>query len=106
LNKFHLLPYYDFSTNKNYFEGHIEQDFKGWILGKIPLLNKLNYNLILGTHFLATKNNKTYSEVSVGIDNLGFGKYRFLRLDYAISNFEGNRQGAFIFGLKFLGILE
>jgi len=106
LNKFHLLPYYDFSTNKNYFEGHIEQDFKGWILGKIPLINKLNYNLILGTHFLATKNNKTYSEVSVGIDNLGFGKYRFLRLDYAISNFEGNRQGAFIFGLKFLGILE
>jgi hypothetical protein len=42
----------------------------------------------------------------VGIDNLGFGKYRFLRLDYAISNFEGNRQGAFIFGLKFLGILD
>ena len=106
LNKFHLLPYYDFSTNKNYFEGHIEQDFKGWILGKIPLINKLNYNLILGTHFLATKNNKTYSEVSVGIDNLGFGKYRLLRLDYAISNFEGNRQGALIFGLKFLGILE
>lgn len=106
LDKFHLLPYYDFSTNKNYFEGHIEQDFKGWILGKIPLINKLNYNLILGTHFLSTKNNKTYSEVSVGIDNLGFGKYRLLRLDYAISNFEGNRQGAFIFGLKFLGILE
>jgi len=106
LNKFHLLPYYSFSTNQNYFEGHIEQDFKGWILGKIPLINKLNYNLILGTHFLATKNNKTYSEFSVGIDNLGFGKYRLLRLDYAVSNFEGNRQGAFIFGLKFLGILE
>ena len=106
LNKFHLLPYYDFSTNKNYLEGHIEHDFKGWILGKFPLINKLNYNLILGTHFLATKNNKTYSEFSVGIDNLGFGKYRLLRLDYAVSNFEGNRQGAFIFGLKFLGLLE
>lgn len=106
LNKFHLLPYYDLSTNQNYIEGHIEHDFKGWILGKIPLINKLNYNLILGTHFLSTKNNKTYSEVSVGIDNLGFGKYRLLRLDYAISNFEGNRQRAFIFGLKFLGILE
>ncbi|WP_311196137.1 DUF5686 family protein [Antarcticibacterium sp. 1MA-6-2] len=106
INEFLILPYYALSTNRDYFETHLEHDFKGWILGKLPLINRLNYNLILGAHILSTENNKPYSEYSVGIDNLGFGKYRLLRLDYVISNFEGNREGAFIFGLKFLGILD
>lgn len=106
INKFNLLPYYALSTDKNYFEGHLEQDFKGWILGKVPGINQLNYNLILGAHFLSTQNNKPYSEYSVGIDNLGLGKYRLLRLDYVFSDFQGNRQGAFIFGVKFLGIFD
>ncbi len=105
-DKFLMLPYYDFSTNKNYVEGHLEHDFKGWVLGKIPGINQLNFNLVLGAHFLSTENKKPYTEISAGIDNLGFGKFRFLRLDYAVSNYEGQRKGAFIFGLKFLGILE
>jgi len=106
IDKFNLLPYYALSTNKEYFEGHLEHDFKGWILGKIPGINQLNFNLILGAHFLSTVNNKPYSEFSAGIDNIGFGKYRLLRLDYVISNLNGNRKGAFIFGLKILGILD
>lgn len=106
LNKFNLLPYYELSTKNNYFELHAEQDFQGWILGKLPLINKLNYNLILGAHALTIENNKPYTEFSVGIDNLGFGKYRLLRLDYVISNYQGKQEGALIFGLKFLGIFE
>ena len=105
-DRFLMLPYYDFSTNKTYLEGHVEHDFKGWVLGKIPGINQLNFNLVLGAHFLSTENNKPYTEVSAGIDNLGFGKYRFLRLDYLVSSFDGNRNGAFIFGLKFLRILD
>lgn len=103
---FNLLPYYALSTNGNYFEAHMEHDFRGFILGRVPLLNKLNYNLVAGAHFLSTENNKPYSELSIGIDNLGFGKFRFLRLDYVHSFFDGNDKGAFIFGLKFLNIIE
>ncbi len=106
LNKFNLLPYYELSTKNNYLEAHAEQDFQGWILGKLPLINKLNYNLILGAHALSIENNKPYTEFSVGIDNLGFGKYRLLRLDYVVSKYQGKTEGAFIFGLKFLGIFE
>ncbi len=106
LNKFNLLPYYKLSTKNNYLEMHAEQDFQGWILGKLPLINKLNYNLILGAHALSIENNKPYTEFSVGIDNLGFGKYRLLRLDYVVSNYQGKTEAAFIFGLKFLGIFE
>lgn len=102
LGKFNLMPYYQFSTNKNYAEFHAEQDFKGWILGKLPLINKLNYNLILGAHRLSTQARTPYSEYSIGIDNIGFGKYRFLRLDYVISNFNGIRDAAIIFGIKIL----
>ena len=41
---FNLMPYYTFSTNKSYFEGHLEYDFKGFLLSKIPGLNQLNFN--------------------------------------------------------------
>ncbi|SDR66445.1 DUF5686 and carboxypeptidase regulatory-like domain-containing protein [Gramella sp. MAR_2010_147] len=101
VGKFNLMPYYDFSTNQDYAEFHAEHDFQGWILGKLPLINKLNFNLVLGAHRLTTAGRNPYSEYSIGIDNLGFGKYRFLRLDYVVSEFGGNRNGAFVFGLKF-----
>lgn len=104
-NVFNTLPYYDFSTNKSYLEGHIEHDFKGWILGKIPGVNTLNFNLVFGAHLLASQERKPYSEFSIGIDNLGFGKYRLLRVDYVRSNFNGAQHGTFVFGLKFLGLL-
>lgn len=104
-NVFNLMPYYELSTNKSYFEGHLEHDFRGWILGKIPRINQLNLNLVAGAHFLSTEERKPYSEISVGIDNLGFGKFRLLRVDYVRSYYNGGSQGAFIFGLKFLDLL-
>jgi hypothetical protein len=103
-NVFNLLPYYKLSTNKSYFEGHIEHDFRGWLLGKIPGINQLNFNLIAGAHFLTTQTNKPYTEWSIGMDNLGIGNFRFLRLDYVRSYFDGNSTGAVIFGLKFLDL--
>lgn len=105
-NVFNLLPYYTLSTSKSYFLAHTEHDFKGWALSKIPGINQLNFNLILGAHALLTENSKPYTEVSVGLDNLGWGKYRLLRLDYVQSFYEGNAQGAFIFGLKFLNLFD
>ncbi len=104
-NVFNLMPYYNYSTNKSYFAGHFEHDFKGWILGKIPGVNQLNFNLVIGAHLLATENQKPYSEFSVGLDNLGIGKFRFLRLDYVHSYHDGGSTGAFVFGLKFLNII-
>jgi len=105
LDKFNLLPYYALSTNDAYLEGHLEHDFKGFILNKIPLINKLGFNLVLGGHLLSTADNKPYTEYSVGLDNVGFGKFRFFRVDYVRNNFNGSSEGAFVFGLKFLNIL-
>jgi len=100
-NVFNNLDYYSASTNDAYFEGHVEHDFNGFLLGKVPLLNKLNFNLIVGAHLLATPDFKPYQEYSVGIDNIGWGKWRLLRIDYLRSYQSGFQSDAILFGLKF-----
>ena len=101
LSSFKNVGYYDFSTSENYVEYHLEHDFKGYILGKIPLINKLNYNLILGFHGFSAKNQKPYQELSLGINNIGWGKYRFLRVDYVRSYHSGFVNDGVLFGISF-----
>lgn len=100
LNAFNLLPYYTHSTNDAYLETHIEHNFKGYIMNKIPLLNKLQWNLIGGFHQLNIPNFKPYQEISVGFDNIGWGKFRFLRIDYVRSYQNGFQGDGIMFGLK------
>ncbi|WP_370103946.1 DUF5686 family protein, partial [Winogradskyella sp.] len=100
-NVFNNLPYYAASTNDSYIEAHAEHDFNGFILGKVPLLNKLNFNLVVGAHLLATPDFKPYQEYTIGIDNIGWGKWRFLRVDYIRSYQSGFQSDAILFGLKF-----
>jgi len=106
LNVFNLLPYYTNSTNDAYFEIHSEYSDKGFIMNKIPLLNLLKSNLILGFHNLAVPNTKPYSEFTVGLDNLGFGKFKMFRVDYVRSYQNGYRGDGVVFGLKILNALE
>ena len=101
LSSFKNVGYYDFSTSENYVEYHLEHDFKGYILGKIPFINKLNYNLILGVHGFTTNNQKTYNEFSVGVNNIGWKKYRFLRVDYVRSYQSGFVNDGVLFGINF-----
>lgn len=107
LNEFNLLPYYSHSTNNSYMETHIEHNFEGFIMNKIPLLNKLKSTMVLGYHQLATPDVKPYQEFSIGLDRLGFGKFKLLRVDYVRayngSTFLGD---GVMFGMKFLGVLE
>ena len=101
LNRFNILPYYERSTNQGYVEGHVEHNFKGWILGKIPLVNKLNFNLIAGAHVLSTNESPFYREFTVGIGNVGWGKFRLLRFDYVYGQGAiGGNDGAFLIGLS------
>lgn len=100
-NVFNNLEYYAGSTNDAYLEAHAEHDFNGFLLGKVPLLNKLNLNLVIGAHLLATPDFKPYQEYSIGVDNIGWGKWRFLRFDYIRSYQSGFQSDAVLFGLKF-----
>jgi len=105
-NTFYNLPYYSASTNDSYFEAHFEHNDSGYIMNKIPLLNKLKSQLVLGFNNLAIPNRNPYQEFSVGLDNLGFGKFRMLRVDYIRSYQNGYQGDAVVFGLKFLNFAE
>jgi hypothetical protein len=101
LNSFNLLPYYSNSTNDAYVETHIEHNFKGYIMNKLPLLNKLQWNLVTSFHQINVPDNKPYQEFTVGFDNIGFGKFRFLRIDYVRAYQNGYQGDGVMFGLKF-----
>lgn len=107
LNVFNLLPYYTRSTNDSYLELHAEYNDKGFIMNKIPLLNLLKSNFVAGFHTIGVPDTKPYTEYSVGLDNLGFGKFKMLRLDY-VRSYQGSLfQGdGIIFGLKFLNLID
>ncbi|KGO85000.1 hypothetical protein Q765_18470 [Flavobacterium rivuli WB 3.3-2 = DSM 21788] len=107
LNVFNLLPYYTHSTNDQYFEAHLEHNFKGYLTNSIPVLEKLNYYLVAGYHFLAIPEQKPYMETTIGLDNVGWGKFRLLRIDY-IHSINGNSRSknGVILGLTFIDFLE
>jgi len=98
---FNLLPYYSQSTNNQYFETHVNYNDNGYFMNKIPLLNKLGWNLVGGFHQLATSDIKPYQEVTVGLDRIGFGKLKIFRIDYIRSYQSGFVGDGVMFGLKF-----
>ena len=106
LNVFNLMPYYENSTNNKFIELHTEYSDNGFIINKIPLLNKLEAPLIFGFHSLILPTQTPYLEYSVGLDKLGFGKFKVFRLDYVRSYKDGNSADGIIFGIKILNILE
>ena len=105
LSRFNILPYYSLSTNNSYFELHAEHNFKGYVMNKIPLLNYLQWNLVVGYHNIATPDFKPYHEFTGGFDNIGIGSFRMLRVDYVRSYQGGFQSDGIMFGLKFLDVL-
>lgn len=106
LNVFNLMPYYANSTNDSYLEIHLEHNDTGFIMNKIPLLNLLKSTMNLGFHSLAIPDRKPYSEFTIGLDNLGFGKFKLFRLDYVHSYQGGVQQNGVVFGMKILNVLD
>lgn len=117
-NTFSLLNYYEFVTDE-YVTFHAEHHFNGKLLSYIPLVKKLKlrevafYRTAIGSLSDASKNinstnimlsapsQKPYYEYGFGIENIGFGNIRMLRIDF---NWRGNyleNSGAQKFGIKF-----
>ena len=96
INSFLLLNYYTNSTYTQYIEGHIEQNFSGFFLNKIPLIRKLKLQEILDINYLSTPALKNYTELGIGIQYLNF------RLMYGKSyNSGSNTSSAVRIGVSF-----
>lgn len=116
-NTFAQLNYYEFVADA-YTTLHVEHHFNGKILSFIPLIKKLKlrevgfFRAAYGTLSDASKNinvegfrysapsEKIYYEYGFGIENIGFGNVRILRVDF---NWRGNyldRPDITKFGIK------
>jgi len=71
ISRFLLLDYYLFSTKKQYLEAHLEHNFSGFILNKIPLIRKLKLQEIADVNYLTTPDFKNYTELALGVQFLG-----------------------------------
>lgn len=88
-NRFHLgsfsnesfraLPYYKFSTNKEYIEFHYLHSFNRYIFNKLPLLRKTELSEELGFHLFSNEFNPPYMEISFGIKNI----FKIFSLNYS-----------------------
>jgi hypothetical protein len=95
LTKFLLLDPYKYSTSDQYFEGHLEHDFSGFILNKLPLIRKAKLHEIVDFNYLATPALKAYSELGLGVEWFG------IRAMYAWSwDNTGHQTQGFRFGLN------
>ena len=85
------------SDIKLLIEMQVLSDIK--LLIGIQLLSDIN--LVIGIHGISRNDAHTYTEMNVGIANLGWKKYRFLRVDYVHSLARGKSEEALMFGLSF-----
>ncbi len=79
LNSFQLAPYYRYSNAEEFYVyGHAEHHFNGLLTNKIPLFNKLRWNLIAGANTFFVNKNNYYGEVFVGLENI----FKLFRVDF------------------------
>lgn len=94
---FQLLNFYSAATDRWYVEGHYEHHFDGFFFNKIPGVRKLKLQLVGGVHALYTPDYGSYTEVSVGIENI----FRVMRIDF-VNSFSNKRahQFGFVMGIN------
>lgn len=79
VNSFQLAPYYRYSNiEKLYGLLHAEHHFNGLLTNKIPLLNKLKWNLVTGTNTFYVNRDNYYVEAFVGLENI----LKIFRVDF------------------------
>lgn len=79
LNSFQLAPYYRYSNAEQFYVyGHAEHHFNGLLTNKIPLLNKLKWNLVVGANTFYVNKNNYYVEAFAGLENI----FKLFRVDF------------------------
>lgn len=78
LNSFQLAPYYRYSTTAAFYTtANVEHHFNGLLTNKIPLFNKLKWNLVAGANAFYVNGDNNYVEVFGGLENI----FKMIRVD-------------------------
>lgn len=117
-NTFALLNYYQFVADE-FVQFNIDHHFNGFIINHIPVLNKTKFRSVLifrcymgkisdemiNLNRSTIKYNvpqKPYIEYGFGIENIGFGNLRPLRIDFIWNNISNNNNSTSPkFGIRF-----
>lgn len=67
---FRLLDFYDYSTNKSYFEGHVRLENDRMILKRLPVLNKTLMREAIYINYLFSAGNYPYYEIGYGLNQI------------------------------------
>ena len=96
-----MASYYQFSNTSSFFsELHFEHHLNGLLSNKIPLLQKLNWNLVYGTNALYINPGTKYAEAFAGLENI----LKFLRVDF-IAGFQNGYKPTYTYRIGFDGLL-
>lgn len=107
LSSFQLAPYYRFSNIAGFYgEGHVEWHLDGLFTNKIPLFRTLNWFLVTGSNALYIGQKDYYAEVFAGIENIGWGFFRFGRIDFIAGYESGKPRPLLGFRVSFSGIFH
>ncbi|MGY3054708.1 hypothetical protein ACVWYG_002917 [Pedobacter sp. UYEF25] len=85
LRKFQYLDFYQFSTSEQYFEAHLEHNFAGFFINKIPLIRKLKLEEFVGGGYLSSPEKRNYKEFYFGLQRFIF------RASYGFA-YDGNKK--------------
>lgn len=88
VNSFQLSPYYANSTSSSFYSfAHLEHHFNGLLTNKIPLFNRLNWNLVAGGNAFYVNSKSNYVEIFVGLENI----FKILRVDLVTAYINGQK---------------
>ena len=82
---YRLLPYYDYSTSREYFTGHLHYRFRKFLLTQFALVRMTGLTETVFVNYLATHNSGNYTEMGYGIDNI----FRIFRIEGILSFQDG-----------------
>ena len=102
MNAFLDLPYYKYSTQDIYAMLHWQHHFESFFFDKIPLIRKLGFKEVVRAAYLNTNELGNYLEMGAGVDNIGWGIFRFFRFDVSWKYAEGRFDSTptFMIGVK------
>jgi hypothetical protein len=119
-NAFSLIDFYDFATDQ-YIAAHFDHHFNGYLLNRIPLLKRLKFRELIfykavlgdisdkniainrsGINYNAP-NRRVYAEYGFGLENIGIGNLRPIRVDFVWRTDFNNVNGLIppTFGVRF-----
>jgi hypothetical protein len=101
IKQFRTMRYYNNSTDRYFVEAHFEHNFGGYLLSKLPLINRTKIHLVAGFNYLSSEFDNHFLELFFGFDNIykvgkvefagGWDDFRVFRLTMRLGvNFDHN----------------